>query len=79
MANRSLFAKFELRSYLRSDAIVITTDGRTERHSSNVLEFRADQMPPRNVGSQINISMRPTRIDKIKLYEEGITRSIFGT
>ena len=29
MANRSLFAKFEVRSYLRSDAIVITTDGQT--------------------------------------------------
>ena len=26
MANRSLFEKFEVRSYLRSDAIVITTD-----------------------------------------------------
>ena len=64
MANRSLFAKFEVRSYLRSVAIVITTDGRTDRHSSNVLEFRADQMSARNLGTQINISMRPTRIDK---------------
>ena len=43
--------------------------GRTDRHSSNVLEFRADQMSPRNLGGQINISMRPTRIDK---KEEGI-------
>ena len=62
MANRSLFAKFEVRRSLRSDAIVITTDGRTDRHSSNVLEFRADQMSARNLGSQMNISMRPTRI-----------------
>ena len=29
MANKSLFAKFEVRSTLRSDAIVITTDGQT--------------------------------------------------
>ena len=29
MANRSLFAKFEVRNSLRLDAIVITTDGRT--------------------------------------------------
>ena len=32
------------------------TDGRTDRHSSNVLEFCADQMSPRNIGSQIIIS-----------------------
>ena len=48
MANIRLFAEFEVCSVLRSNAIVITmdgrTDGRTERHSSNVLEFRADQM-----------------------------------
>ena len=44
MANRSLFVKFEVHSSLRSDAIVITTtDGRTDRHSANVLEFRANQ------------------------------------
>ena len=65
MANINLFAKFEVRSSLRSDAIVITTDERTDRHSSNVLEF--DQMSTRNLGSQINISMRPTRIDKINI------------
>ena len=52
MANISLVAKFEVRNSLRSDAIVITTmngrtDGRTDRHSSNVLEFRADQMSSR--------------------------------
>ena len=29
-------AKFEIRSSLRSDTIVITMDGRTDRHSSNV-------------------------------------------
>ena len=67
MANRILFIKFEVRSSLRLDAIVITTDGRTDRHSSNVLEFRADRMSPRNVGSQINISMRPTGIDKTNI------------
>ena len=35
------------------------TDGRTDRHSSNVLEFR--------IGSQIYISMRSTRIDKTNI------------
>ena len=49
MANSSLFAKFEVRSSMRSDAIVITTDRRTDRHSSNVLELRADQMSPRKL------------------------------
>ena len=67
LANISLFAKFEVRSSLRSCTIVIKTDGRTDRHSSNVLEFRADQMSPRNLGYQINISMRPTRIDKTNI------------
>ena len=57
MANRSLSAKFEVRSFLRSDAIVITTDG----------QIRADQISPRNLGSQINISMRPIRIDKTNI------------
>ena len=33
MANISIFAKFEVRSSLRSDAIVITTDGRTDRQT----------------------------------------------
>ena len=36
-----------------SDAIVITTDEQTDgwidKHSSNVLEFRADQMSPWNL------------------------------
>ena len=68
MANRSLFAKFEVRGSLRSDAIVTTIDGRmdrqTDRHSSNVLVFLADQMSSRNLRSQINISRRPIRIDK---------------
>ena len=54
-------------SSLRSEAIVITTDGRTDRHSSNVLEFRADQMSPRKLGSQINISMLYKRIDKTNI------------
>ena len=71
MANRSLFAKFEDRSSLRSDVILITTDGRmdgrTDRHSSNVLEFRANEISLRNLGSQINISMRPMRIDKTNI------------
>ena len=66
MANKSLLAKFEVRNSLRSDTIVITTDGRTDGHtdSSNVLEFRTDQMSARNLGSQINISKRPARIEK---------------
>ena len=68
MANRSLYAKFEVRSSSRSEAIVITTNGRTDRHSSNVLEFRADQMSPRILWSQINISRCYASID---LYEEG--------
>ena len=33
MANIILFVKFEVRSFLRSDAIVITTDGRTDEQS----------------------------------------------
>ena len=64
MANISLFANFEVHSSLRSDAIVITTDGQTD---SKDLEFRADQMSPWNLGSQINISKRPTRIDKTNI------------
>ena len=46
------------------------TDGRTDRHSSNVLEFRADQISPRNLGSKINISRLYTR--EYTLYEEGM-------
>ena len=71
MGNRSLCANFQVSSSLRSDAIVFTTDGhtdgRTDRYSSNVLEFHADQMSSRNLGSQINISRRPTRIDKTNI------------
>ena len=67
MANSSLFAKFEVRSSLRSDAMVITTDERTGRHSSNASEFRGGQMSPRNLGSQSNISMRYARIDKTNI------------
>ena len=52
-----LFAKFEVRSSLRSDAIMITTDGRTDD----------DQISPRKLGSQINISMCYTRIDKTNI------------
>ena len=43
------------------------TDERKDRHSSNVLEFRADQMSPGDLGFQMNISMRPTRIDKTNI------------
>ena len=67
MANRSLIAMLEVRSSLCSYGIVITTDERTDRHSSNVLEFRADQMSPSYLGSQINISNRPTRINKTNI------------
>ena len=71
MGNRSLCANFQVCSSLRSDAIVFTTDGHTDgradRHSSNVLEFRADQMSPRNRGSQIIISRCYKRIDKTNI------------
>ena len=67
MANRSLFAKFEVRRSLRSDAIVITRDGQTDRHSLNVIEFRADHISPGNLESQINISRCYTRIDKTNI------------
>ena len=67
MDSVSLSVKFQVCSYLRSDAIVFTSDGRKDRHSSNVLELRADQMSLRYLGSQINISMRPTRIDKTNI------------
>ena len=63
----SKHAKFQVPSFLRSDAIVITTYGRTDRPNSNVLEFRADQMSPTNLGSQINISRCYTRIDKTNI------------
>ena len=43
------------------------TDGQTDRHSSNVLEFCAYQMSPRNIGSQIIISRCYKRIDKTNL------------
>ena len=47
--------------------MVERTDGLTDRHSSNVLEFCADQMSPRNIRSQIIISMCYKRIDKTNL------------
>ena len=40
---------------------------RTYRHSSNLLEFRADQMHRRNLRSQINIYECYTRIDKTNI------------
>ena len=43
------------------------TDGRTDRHSSNVLEFCGDQMSPSNIGSQIIISRCYKRIDKTNI------------
>ena len=47
------------------------TAGRPDRHSSNVLEFCADQMSPRNIWSQIIISiiisMCYKRIDKTNI------------
>ena len=67
MANRSPFAKFEVHSSLCLDAIVVTADGRTDRHSSNVLEFRADQMSSRNIGSQIIISWGYKLIGKFNI------------
>ena len=48
---------------MRSEAIVISTHEHTD--------FRADEMSPRNLGSQINNSRCFTRIDKtnIIIYE----------
>ena len=37
----------QVRRSLHSDGIVIITDRRTDRNSSNVFVFRADQMSPR--------------------------------
>ena len=65
MDNRSLCAKFQVHNSLRSDSVGYTTDGRIDRHSSNVLEFYADQTSPRNL---VSIFLGVTRID----YEEGI-------
>ena len=63
---------FNFCSSLCSYAIVFTTygrtDGRTDRHSSNVLEFCADQMSPRNIGSQIIISRCYKRIDNTNIH-----------
>ena len=54
MANRSQFAKFEVRSSLRSDASVVFTDGQTDGHTD--IAQMSDQMSPRNLGAEINIS-----------------------
>ena len=43
------------------------TDWRTDRHSSNVLEFCAEQMSQNNIGSQIIISRCYKRIDKTNI------------
>ena len=45
------------------------TGGRTDRLSTNFLEFRTDQMSPRNLGSQINIFGCYTHIDKTNIFE----------
>ena len=68
MDNISISANFPV---FTSDAVVFTTDGhtdgRTDRHSSNVLEFYADQMSPRNIAAQINISRCYKRMDKTNI------------
>ena len=56
--NTSLCTKFQVYCSLRSDVTLLTTDG----HSSNVLEFCADEVSPRNLWSQIIISRCYTRI-----------------
>ena len=61
MAHKIIFAKFE--AFERNRDYY----GRTDWHSSNVLEFRADQMSTRNLRSPINISMRYTRIEKTNI------------
>ena len=54
---------------IRSSFIYFIYMGGTGRCDSCkiILEFHDDQMCPRNLGSQINISMRPTRIDKTNI------------
>ena len=53
---------------VRTQSCLPQSDGRTDRHSSNVLEFCADQMSPKNIGSQIIISRCYNRIDKINIH-----------
>ena len=63
--------KFSVALYVRKQSCLpqtdTRTDGRTDRHSSNVLEFSADQMSPRNIGFQIIISRCYKRIDKTNI------------
>ena len=49
---------------VRTQSCLPQTHGRTDRHSSNVLEFCADQISPKNIGSQIIISRCYKSIDK---------------
>ena len=52
---------------VRTQTWFIRAVGRTDRHSSNILEFCADQMSPRNIGSQIIISRCYKRFDKTNI------------
>ena len=50
---------------------MITTGGRTDRHSTNGIEFQADQMSPKIIGTQIVISKCYTHIDKTNIPSMG--------
>ena len=52
---------------VRTPSCLQQTDGRTDRHSSNVLEVCADQMSPGNIGSQIIISRCYKSINEINI------------
>ena len=52
---------------VRTQSLSLRADRRTDRHSSNVLEFGADQMFPSKIGSQIIISRCYKRIDKTNI------------
>ena len=69
MGNISLSAKAvkSVALFVRTQSCLPQTDGRTDRHSSNVLEFCADQMSPRNIWSKIIISRCYKRIDEINI------------
>ena len=62
------FSSLQLFAFGRNRVYHRRTDGRTDgRTDSNILEFCADQMSLRNIGSQIIISMCYKRIDKTNI------------
>ena len=57
MDNRSLSGIFQVCSYLRSDATVFITDGRTDRHSSNATVLIKLTYPPWGGNKKKNIGV----------------------